>query len=114
MYILTPRPTAMFLTFPMIIVNIKIWLLGIRLRFLPLRQLLRNRCLRQSELRNRPIRQGGGQEQNIPDTSDPRDKVRTHYVTSAGKFVLDATIDDLSKARDLLRRFEKGGNLRNK
>jgi len=41
----------------------------------------------------------------------PNDEESIHYVTSAGEFLLDLTIDDLFKARDLLRRFEKGNSL---
>ncbi len=34
-----------------------------------------------------------------------------YYATNAGEFLLSLTIDDLFKARDLLRRFEKGSSL---
>jgi ribosomal protein L37AE/L43A len=54
------------------------------------------------------------QKRMAPEELHAHDEVNKHYVTNAGEFLLDATIDDVSKARNLLRRFNKGNSLNNK
>jgi hypothetical protein len=49
----------------------------------------------------------------IPKKHVPVKEESKYYITNAGRFLLDMTVDDLLKARELLRRFEQGNSLGN-
>lgn len=50
-------------------------------------------------------------ETKSPTLMEQREKASKYYITKAGRFLLDMTIDDLLQAHKLLKRFEKGNSL---